>query len=45
MPSINSTSSDHIYRHQDTLHAEERGVGFTQMMEIALDTAVKMAEL
>ena len=39
------TISDHIYRPQDNLTAEERQVGFTQMMEIALDTAVKMAQL
>ena len=39
------TISDHIYRPQDNLTAEERQIGFTRMMEIALDTAVKMAEL
>ena len=39
------TISDHIYRPQDNLTAEERQSSFTQMMEIALDTAVKMAEL
>ena len=36
--------SDHIYR-EEYLSAEQRQVGFTQMMEIALDTAVKMAQL
>ena len=35
--------SDHLYRHE-YLSAEARQVGFTQMMEIALDTAVKMAQ-
>ena len=39
------TISDHIYRPEDNLSAEERQNSFTQMMEIALDTAVKMAEL
>ena len=39
------TISDHIYRPEDNLSAEERQIGFTQMMEIALDTAVKMAQL
>ena len=39
------TISDHIYRPEDNLTAEERQSSFTQMMEIALDTAVKMAEL
>ena len=39
------TISDHIYRPEDNLPAEERQSSFTQMMEIALDTAVKMAEL
>ena len=39
------TISDHIYRPQDNLSAEERQSSFTQMMEIALDTAVKMAQL
>ena len=38
------TISDHIYRPEDNLPAEERQNSFTQMMEIALDTAVKMAE-
>ena len=33
--------SDHIYR-EEYLSSEQRQVGFTQMMEIALDTAVKM---
>ena len=36
--------SDHIYR-EEYLSSEQRQVGFTQMMEIALDTAVKMAKL
>ena len=39
------TISDHIYRPEDNLSAEERQNSFTQMMEIALDTAVKMANL
>ena len=39
------TISDHIYRPADNLSAEERQTSFTQMMEIALDTAVKMAAL
>ena len=39
------TISDHIYRPADNLSAEERQNSFTQMMEIALDTAVKMAQL
>ena len=39
------TISDHIYRPEDNLTAEERQNSFTQMMEIALDTAVKMAAL
>ena len=38
------TISDHIYRPEDNLSADERQSSFTQMMEIALDTAVKMAE-
>ena len=38
------TISDHLYR-SDSLTAEERQTSFHQMMEIALDTAVKMAEL
>lgn len=37
------TISDHIYR-DEALSAEERQLSFTQMMEIALDTAVKMAQ-
>lgn len=36
------TISDHIYR-PEALPAEKRQTAFTQMMEIALDTAVKMA--
>ena len=35
------TISDHLYKDQ-CLSAEERQTSFTQMMEIALDTAVKM---
>jgi len=35
------TISDHLYR-DEALPAEERQKSFTQMMEIALDTAVKM---
>ena len=38
------TISDHLYR-QEYLSSEDRQNSFTQMMEIALDTAVKMAEL
>ena len=38
------TISDHLYK-QQYLSAEERQTSFTQMMEIALDTAVKMAEI
>ena len=38
------TISDHLYKEQ-YLSAEERQTSFTQMMEIALDTAVKMAEV
>ena len=37
------TISDHLYR-DEALPAEERQKSFTQMMEIALDTAVKMAK-
>ena len=36
--------SDHIYR-EEYLSSEQRQVGFTQMMEIALDTAVRMAQV
>ena len=39
------TISDHIYRPEDNLPAEERQSSFTEMMEVALDTAVRMAEL
>ena len=39
------TISDHLYRPEDNLSAEDRQNSFTQMMEIALDTAVKMAAL
>ena len=37
------TISDNIVTHEE-LSAEERQLGFTKMMEIALKTAVKMAE-
>ena len=37
------TISDHLYK-TEALSPEERQTGFTQMIEIALDTAVKMAE-
>ena len=37
------TVSDHIYR-EEALNAEQRQTSFRQMMEIALDTAVAMAE-
>ena len=36
------TISDHIYRPEENLSAEDRQNSFTQMMEVALDTAVKM---
>ena len=36
------TISDHIYRPEENLSAIERQNSFTQMMQIALDTAVKM---
>ena len=39
------TISDHIYRPEDNLSAEDRQNSFTQMMEIALDTAVEMEKL
>ena len=39
------TISDHIYRPEDNLPAEERQSSFTQMMEVALDTAAEMARL
>ena len=39
------TISDHIYRPEDNLSAEDRQNSFTQMMEIALDTAVAMENL
>ncbi len=39
------TISDHIYRPEDNLPSDERQTSFTQMMEIALDTAVEMAKL
>ncbi|MCF0137735.1 MAG: purine-nucleoside phosphorylase [Oscillospiraceae bacterium] len=38
------TISDHLYR-DEYLPAEERQTSLTRMIEIALDTAVKMAEL
>jgi len=38
------TISDHIYR-EEYLSSEQRQNSFTQMMEIALDTAVKMDKL
>jgi len=38
------TISDHLYRPEE-LSPEKRQTSFTQMMEIALDTAVKMAQL
>ena len=38
------TIPDHLYRHE-FLSSEDRQTSFTTMMEIALDTAVKMAEL
>ncbi len=37
------TISDHLYK-QQFLSADERQTSFTQMMEIALDTAARMAE-
>lgn len=37
------TISDHLYR-EEYLSSEDRQTSFTQMMEIALDTAVKMAQ-
>lgn len=38
------TISDHLYR-SEALSSEERQLSLTQMIEIALDTAVKMAKL
>ncbi len=38
------TISDHIYR-SEALSPEDRQLSFSQMIEIALDTAVKMAEI
>ena len=38
------TISDHLYR-DEYLSSQQRQNSFTQMMEIALDTAVKMAQL
>ncbi len=38
------TISDHIYR-SEALSPEDRQMSFSQMIEIALDTAVKMAEI
>ena len=37
------TISDHIYR-PEALSAEQRQSSFSQMIEIALDTAVRMAK-
>ena len=37
------TISDHLYK-DEALSADERQTGFREMIEIALDTAVKMAE-
>ena len=37
------TVSDHLYRPEENLPPEERQNSFTQMIEIALNTAVKMA--
>jgi purine-nucleoside phosphorylase len=37
------TISDHLYK-EEALSPEERQTGFREMIEIALDTAVKMAE-
>ncbi len=39
------TISDHVYRPDEELPAEDRQSSFTQMMEVALDTAAEMAEL
>ena len=39
------TISDHIFRQDEILSAEDRQNSFTQMMEIALDTAVEMEKL
>ncbi|MBQ3756036.1 MAG: purine-nucleoside phosphorylase [Oscillospiraceae bacterium] len=39
------TISDHIYRPEENLPAEDRQNSFTEMMEVALDTAVRMAAL
>lgn len=38
------TISDHLY-HSEALSSEQRQLSLTQMIEIALDTAVKMAKL
>lgn len=38
------TISDHVYRHE-ALSSDERHTSFKQMIEVALDTAVKMSEL
>lgn len=38
------TISDHIYRHE-ALDPQQRQIGFTKMIEIALDTAEKMSYL
>ncbi len=39
------TISDHLYRPDDNLSSEDRQNSFTQMMEIALDTAVRMERI
>ena len=39
------TISDHLYDTSENLSPEARQKGFTQMMEIALDTAVEMSKL
>ena len=39
------TISDHLFASDDELSPEQREIGFTQMMEIALNTAVRMEEL
>jgi purine-nucleoside phosphorylase len=38
------TISDHLYRSEE-VPAEDRASCFTQMMHVALDTAVRMARL
>ena len=39
------TISDHLYRPEENMSAEDRQNSFTHMMEVALDTAVKMNDL